>query len=180
MPGTDVQLSGSQRRWAGRGPDDRRSKGEFILSQRNKGQKMVAIAHDLGVSEPTAYAWMKLALAARIAPTVDEYRAQQNDTLDERAAMLQQQIDACDAMLTAKDDEGNGPSANMVLSIMSARASYVALLLRLDERRAKLNGLDAPVRADVTVTHQDGEDAELQQIIRESQAKAAREKAGLT
>lgn len=176
MPGTEVALMGARRRRSGRGPDDRRAMGEVILAARNKGQKMYAICADLGISEPTGYTWMKLALDARIAPTVDEYRRQQNDALDERAAMLQQQIDACDAMLTTRDEEGNGPSMSLALSIMAERRQTVSALAKIDERRAKLNGLDAPVRTDVTLTVQDGEDAELAEMLAEARAAQANER----
>lgn len=170
MPGTEVELAGSRRRRSGRGPDDRRALGETILAARNKGQKMYAICADLGISEPTGYEWMKLALNARIAPTVDEYRRQQNDALDERAAMLQQQIDACDAMLT---DPVDPPTKSMLLAIMAERRQTVIGLAKIDERRAKLNGLDAPVRTDVTLTVHDNEDAELAEMLAEARAAQA-------
>lgn len=43
-------------------------------------------------------------------------------------------------------------------------------ITRLLKRRAKLHGLDKPVQADMTVTQQDEQDQELQQILREAKA----------
>lgn len=163
-------IGATSKRHSGRGSDDRRSLGEAILARRNRGEKMYEIVAELKISENTALAYMKLALDARIPPTVDEYRRQMNDQLDERAKMLQQQIDALDGMLNLPD-----VTATMALSVLAERRQTVATLVRLDERRAKLNGTDAPVRSDVTVTMQDGEDAELQEMIREQKARAARE-----
>jgi hypothetical protein len=41
-------------------------------------------------------------------------------------------------------------------------------LLRVAERRARLNGLDAPVRADITVLQVDQRDLELAELMREA------------
>lgn len=47
--------------------------------------------------------------------------------------------------------------------------------LRIQERRAKLLGLDAPVKADITVSESDPRDGELAELIREEKARRARE-----
>lgn len=171
------ELIGSTRKkYNGKGPDDRRGMGEIILAGRNQGRRMFALCAELGVTEDTGRSYMKLALDARVPPTVDEFRRQQNDALDERLSSLQAQIDLLDVGLRSRDEEGNTPSATMVLALLAERRHTIVAMTRVEERRAKLNGLDMPVRVDATVTVQDGEDAELQQIIRESQAKAEREK----
>lgn len=164
-------IGATSKRYDGKGRDDRRSLGEVILAKRNRGEKMYGIAAELNISEPTARAYMKLALDARIPPTVDEYRRQMNDQLDTREAMMIQQIDALDAMLMSPD-----LTQTLALNILAERRQTVATLARLDERRAKLNGTDSPVRADVTVHNVDANEAELQEMMNEARAKAAREK----
>lgn len=49
----------------------------------------------------------------------------------------------------------------------------VANVLRVMDRRAKLLGLDAPAKQDITVQQVDPKDIELAELIREAQAKAA-------
>jgi cell division protein FtsB len=164
-------IGATSKRHSGRGRDDRRSMGEQILARRNAGEKMYLIAAELRIGEETARSYMKLALDARIPPTVDEYRRQQNDALDERETMLRTQIDALDAMLTHPD-----LTQTMALALIAERRQTVGVLLRLDERRAKLNGTDAPVRVDATVTHLDTEDAELSAMIAEERARVANER----
>lgn len=164
-------IGATSKRYNGRGPDDRRSMGETVLARRNAGEKMYAIAADLGVTEETCRSYMKLALDARIPPTVDEFRRQQNDTLDEREKELRTQISALDAMLTQLDPG----QITAALALIAERRQTLTALIRLDERRAKLNGLDAPVKSDVTVTVQDNEDAELAAMIAEQRARAASE-----
>jgi hypothetical protein len=167
---TSGELIGATRkRYNGKGPDDRRSLGEQVLARRNAGEKMYAIAADMGVNEDTARSYMKLALDARIPPTVDEFRRQQNDTLDERENELRTQVRALDAMLTQLDPG----QITAALALIAERRQTIGVLLRLDERRAKLNGTDAPVRVDATVTHLDTEDAELNAMIAEERARAA-------
>jgi len=166
--GSEVVIGGTSKRHSGKGRDDRRHLGEIILSKRTAGEPMYLIAAELRISEDTARNYMKLALDARIPPTVDEYRRVQNEQLDQREQALRAQVSACDAILTMPD-----VTASMMLSAMSERRQTIATLIRLDERRAKLNGTDAPVRSDVTVTMQDGEDAELQEMIAEQRAAAA-------
>lgn len=79
------QLVGATtKRHSGRGPNDRRSLGETILDRRIRGEQMRVICKHLGITEHTGYNYMRLALDARIPPTVDEYRRIQNEALDSR------------------------------------------------------------------------------------------------
>lgn len=141
---------------------------------------MHEIAKVLAIGEVTADRYMKLALEARIAPTVDEFRRQQNDRLDESSRKAAEQVEACEQIIRDEADKravGGEPNLAIVLSAMRERANAVSLMLRIDERRAKLNGLDAPVQVQATVHQVDTEDAELAELVREAQAKAAAEKA---
>lgn len=165
-------IGATSKRHSGRGKEDRRSLGEIVLSKRTRGERMYEIAAELHISEQTAREYMRLALDARIPPTVDEYRRIQNDTLDQREVMMRQALDALDAML-GQLDEGQFALAT---SLLAERRQTIAALIRLDERRSKLNGTDAPVRVDATVTVNDSEDAELAELIAEERARVASER----
>lgn len=173
--GTISTRVGGSRRQKGRGTADRRSIGEQILSGRNKGQTMHELARQFGISEPSAYRYMALALDARIAPTVDAFRAQQNDRLDATQRVIDENMTAADALGRRAIEES---SVALLERAVILRNQTAALQLRLDERRAKLNGLDAPIKVDATVTTQDVADTELQAMIREAQQRAEEMKRG--
>jgi hypothetical protein len=164
------QLVGAARHQSGRGDDDRRSLGEVVLRRRNEGATMIVIARELGCSEVTAWRWMKMALAARIPPTVDEFRRQQNDRLDQTQAELTLQIEAANRLVRHAAEDDAYP---LMLEGLKARDRALALQLRLDERRARLNGLDAPIRVEATVEHVDPREEELAAMVREAKARMA-------
>lgn len=55
----------------------------------------------------------------------------------------------------------------------------IAVLVKISERRARLQGLDTPVRADLTIHTVDPTDLAIAEIIRDAQAKNALEEAAL-
>jgi hypothetical protein len=153
----------SQRRWGGRGPGDRSQIAEEVIRRRNRGEKWTAISADLGLSQKTLREYFTAALRARLALAVDDYRAHANDRLDETQAEIQAQIDRAQA-LARMGIEGNRPG--WVERGIALENQALALQLRLEERRAKLNGLDAPVRVDVEHHVHDGVDEELAAMLR--------------
>lgn len=165
------ELIGAKMRQRGRSPDDRRSLGEIVLRERNAGRIMLDIAHDLGISEDTALRYMKLALDARIPPTVDEFRRQENDRLDRTQRTVEENLAIAERLLTYYATQQSTVGIERAVKL---RNEAEALQLRLNERRARLNGLDAPVVVQATVTHLDEVDAELAQMVSEAKAKAPR------
>lgn len=166
---------GGKRRQGGRGPNERRAIGELILDGRLKGVQMHVLADEFHISEPTAYRWMQLALDARLVATVDEYRKRENELLDSVQRQLQENLDAANYLIRQGLADEENPKLGLIERGMNARMQVVAQQIRLSERRSKLNGLDAPIRVDATLTHRDAEDAELEELIREDRARAARE-----
>jgi hypothetical protein len=65
----------------------------------------------------------------------------------------------------------------LILEAIARRAQALDAKLRIAERRVKLNGLDSPVRTDMTVTEITAEDLELSALIEEAKAQAAAEEA---
>lgn len=163
-----VPLGGTNRRHSGRGHADRLAMGERVLAGRNDGLTMPMIAAELGISEKTAERYLNLVLATRIPLTVDDFRRQQNDRLDATQRTISENLEMADRLGQLGVDKGSVPLIERAIAI---RTQQAALQLRLDERRARLNGLDAPVKVDATVTQVDPADAELAEMIREMKAK---------
>jgi hypothetical protein len=154
--------------------------GEKVLDRRNRGESFWTISQDLGVSVDSCKRYQNLALESRVAPTVDLFRRQQTDRLDLTQRELDKQMEIANALGQSAyelryDDDGRVLSPNVTLIGQAAalRNQTIALQLRLDERRAKLNGLDAPVQAEVRVTHVDPVDAEMAEMVREAKMRAA-------
>lgn len=170
----EVVLPGStNKRHSGRGHADRLALGEKVLALRNDGLTMPMIVVALkpeypAISKSTAQRCLDLVLAERIPPTVDEFRRQQNDRLDQTQRTITENMSYADWL--GREGVAQEKPA-MVQQAIVLRTQQAALQLRLDERRARLNGLDAPVKVDATVTQVDPADAELAEMIREMKAK---------
>jgi len=147
---------------------ERRDIGEKLLTARNRGIKLHEAVVEYGISERTGIRYINETIDSRVVPTVDAYRKQQNDLLDETQQKIADQYDIA-RELGARGIETQ--NATLLEKAAAIRATAIGLQLRLDDRRAKLNGLDAPIRVDAVVTTQDVADAELQQMIRETQQK---------
>lgn len=162
------QLDLNRHTYKGRTPNQRRELGEQILTRLNGGERLWDIAGSLEISEVTARRYRDLALSSRIAPTVDLYREQANDRLDQTQRNIEGQLAIADAI---GEEAIRTESVVLLERAAKIRSDAIALQLRLDERRARLNGLDAPVEATVTIRAEDTADAELQRIIADAKAR---------
>jgi len=97
------------------------------LKLRSLGMSYQAIADQMGVTKATAYNRCQRALAAIPAEAVDEFRRLEGQRLD---LLLEQAMEKA-----LSGDKGSLFAMDRVLAIM--------------DRRAKLMGLDAPVRTEV-------------------------------
>lgn len=149
---------------------DRLVEGEGILRDRNKGMPISEMCAKYGLSRATVFRRIDEAIAARVVPTVDAYREQQNAVLDDLVRRWEQQVDAADEMVR----QGTVvESMALVERGMKMRAEALVGILRVAERRSRLMGTDAPVRAEVTVT--DGTpsiDARVAALAEEIKAQA--------
>lgn len=149
----------------------KRELGEYIIDQRNRGRTMYEISRELGMAERTAYRYLDYTLDTRVAPTVDRYRVIENEKLDRTERENEEQVDTATAVIR---EGAIRRDAEMVIKGAVLRDRALNTRLRIAERRAKLNGLDAPVIVEATVHHSGPDnDAELQEMIREAQAKMA-------
>jgi hypothetical protein len=163
----------TQFRHSGRAAIDRRAIGEKLLDGRNRGRTMHEMVAEHGISEPSGSRYMRLALDARIAPTVDEYRKQQNDSLDLTERQNEEQIELAEHLAR------EGAKANnydLILKAAAMRAAAIKSRIHIAERRARLNGLDAPVTVKAEVVHLSEVDAELADLVASAAAKVAGQK----
>ncbi len=148
---------------------DKLAQAEQILVDRlHHGLRPSELMEKYGISKAVLYRRLDAAVHARIAPTVDAYREQQNAALDELVARWERQEKAGEAMIEAgvvAEEWGR------VEKGMTMRAQALEAKLRILDRRAKLNGLDAPVKAEVTVTVNEGVDARIEALLDEMETR---------
>lgn len=111
------------------------------------------IAAELKVSHGTVQKRIDAHIALRVQPLADELRAVMVDRLDLCIERLHDQI---------QDDE----AAHRL-------ARNIEVLVKVEERRAKLLGVDAPERVEATVHEVSATDVALAELVREAQAAAA-------
>jgi hypothetical protein len=117
------------------------------------------IADELKISHGTVQNRIDAHIALRVQPLADELRAVMVDRLDLCIERLHDQI---------QDDE----AAHRL-------ARNIEVLVKVEERRAKLLGVDAPERVEATVTEVTQADLELQELLREAKAQVVTEEAKL-
>lgn len=139
-----------------------------MLVDRAHGMTQSALAEKYGLSVSTVALRLEHALQARLATTVDAYREQQNASLDH---LSQRQADALELVERAIGDALRKGSLASALVLLDKLETITKSVLRLHERRAKLNGLDRPSEVQVTVHEVTQQDQELAEMIREAQAR---------
>lgn len=151
-------------RYDSKGPTDRTVEGEKMLVDREQGMRVSELCSKYNVSQATLYRRLDDALAARIVPTVDAYRERMNVALDEQMRRWEQQVEGAEAIISQGT---TSESLAVVERGMAARERALLGMLRVLERRAKLNGLDAPVRVDVQVSSGAGVESRVAELLGE-------------
>ena len=168
MPNGVALTDKPSHRYNGKTERDRLAEGERMLVDRAHGMTQSALAEKYGCSPKVVRDRLEQALGARIATTVDAYREQQNASLDH---LSQRQADALELVERAIGDALRRRNLSMALSLLDKLEVITKSVLRLHERRAKLNGLDRPSEVQVTVHEVTQADQELAEMIREAQAR---------
>lgn len=119
---------------------------ERAFELKARGWTYARIAAELGVGVSTVHSRIHHAADKRLSPKIDHYRA-----------VMDQQIDEAESHVMAIVED---PTIRPEL-----RLAAIDRWGRLLERRAKLHGLDAPVRLEGTVTHKTQQDAELEALF---------------
>jgi len=136
-------------RWGGKDAKDRLIEGEQILTAYNNGHPVSELAERWGYAPSTIHNRLKVAIEARIAPTVDEYRAIQNALLDDQMMRIEEQVDAAMKLIVLGTEQKD---ASVIDRGMTQRLRALEARTRIAERRAKLMGLDMPTKVDATLT----------------------------
>lgn len=169
MPPGKHLIGSTSKAHSGRTVNDRRQMGEEVLRRRNRGEKLLSISKALGIGEATAKRYLDLALEARIAPLADDYRKQQNDRLDETQLRNDEQIELAERLA----QQGmNGNDSDLIIRAAAIRHNALTLQVKIDERRARLNGLDAPVVVEATVRKASDVDPVVADIMKEAEQTA--------
>lgn len=162
-------VRGPSQHHSGRGTYERMAAAERILDGRNRGRQMHELATAEGITVRTAYRYLDAALARRETPKVEEFRKQQNDSLDLTERQNEEQMEAAEYIAKEAAKTSN---FDLILKAAAMRQQAIKTRLYIAERRAKLNGLDAPVQVQATVTHLSEVDAELAAMVREAERAA--------
>lgn len=124
---------------------------------RLKGRSLREIGAEVGLDHATVHRRLQWAIQHRVAESVDELRAKENDGLDALEAEAWRILDGAtdvDVKLKAMDR-----------------------IERFKARRAKLNGLDAPQRIEATITEETEQDREMKALVAQMEQRNAERQA---
>jgi hypothetical protein len=143
---------------------------ELVLRDRNRGMPVSAVCEKWGFSPATMHRRIEVALAANRVDDVVEYRERELAALDDLLDRWQGQFVIAE-QLAAEALRQDPISIDTLTQASRIRADALNSVLRVQERKAKLAGLDAPVRADIRVTEVTQADLELEELAREARAR---------
>lgn len=159
------------KRYRGKDARDRLIEGERMLERYNNGATVSKLMEEFSYrSRQTIDARLKSAIKERIAPEADAYRLALDATLSDQMARLDEQMTAVDHLIQLGTEQHDGA---LIERAMVQRLHVIEARIRVVDRRSRLMGLDAPVKADVTMHVETEQDRELAQLVRESKVKAA-------
>lgn len=125
-----------------------------VLDLRRKGHTVRAIAERTGIPRSTVQNRLDAAIAELVLPLADEVRLLELARLDTWQVRLEEQLDA-----------GEAPER------------VVPVALKVQERRSRLLGLDAPERAEMTVASVAADDPHTLDVLARAR-QAARDRIG--
>lgn len=121
------------------------------------------IARELGLGHPTAaYHAVRRGLAQFPSENAQEVRRQETERLDELARYAMR-ILTTQHIMVSQGRVMRNPDTGAPLTDPGPALQAIDRLLKIQDRRARLHGLDAPVRAKVEV--HDGIDAEIERLV---------------
>lgn len=166
---TEVQIPDSGKRNWGKTDRERLIEGEAMLRDKTMGLTLVQLMDKYGYSRQTVVTRLDMAIKARIPDTVDTYRAQINEAIDLAMSRLGRSIEMGESIIehgrAQQDVAMMERGQTMITNALRTMAGYL-------DRRAKLNGTDAPLKTESTIHQVTQADLSLQEMIREARAKA--------
>jgi hypothetical protein len=167
------------------GPNTHRSKGDSDARRsaersqaydlRLRGRTIRQVADDMGISPTKVHKLLTEEIRAREDPLIEKVRQFELDRLDGYQQACMYVLDNPGTVVVVP-----GPGGELVQHvIVDDRKILGAIdrLVKISESRRKLLGIDAPVKTHVEVTETTQQDLEIQELIREAQARAAAGKA---
>lgn len=158
--------------------EQRAERAAHAYELRLQGLTIAAIGRELDLAGSTVHEMLTEYSAQRLDPLADEYRRIEQDRLDDYTAKAYEVLVA-EHVLVQHGKVIYDPETGAPMRDLAPKLAALDRLVRISERRSRLLGLDAVIKADVTVTQVDPRDLELVQLITEAQAKTAREEAEL-
>lgn len=128
---------------------ERIAQEELAVRMLGEGHSTQAIADRLGVSFRTASKRIRDALDRRHVAAVDEFRARENAKLDLDERRMNENIEMLDRMIRMLAD---GAAEGDMASLLGERRKTLSALQTVHALRARLNGLEAATKVDVSVT----------------------------
>lgn len=130
-------------------PQEMAAEAKECFDRRVAGQRIDQIALALGISHGTVVNRLKAGTVAAVSPSVEAYRAQQDARLDAVLAGLVASMEGQTAI---------NPQVAMAI-------------VRVEERRAKLHGLDAAIKVEAEHTVLTPEDVALREMMSNARAR---------
>jgi transposase len=184
MPSSTVSVPPRPNVHSGKGESNRRAEREAMLADQVRGMRLSQLVEKYNVSAATVSRRLKQALDERMPATVDARREQLNASLDEQLAGWQANYEAGTRLaagaVTVDPETGLEvlDTAQLERGI-KIRTDALAGMARCDERRARLNGTDAPVKVEAEVTQVTPQERELRDLIEQAQREQAAREATL-
>lgn len=183
--GSDIARIRTARGGSGRSQAEKAVIGERVLREKLTGRFMVDIAKDIGISTVTAYRYMNAALDRREVAAVEDFRKFANEHLDDIEQQVAGQIELAEHLIRKGGEmvlgggaEALGAGYTLIERGAKLRDRSIVRRISLAERRAKLNGLDAPVVVQATVVTLSEVDADLAAMVAEAERRMADDPAG--
>jgi hypothetical protein len=141
---------------------------EQILSDKINGMPVSQIMEKYSCSRQTVYNRIDAAVDARVTPTVDRYREMMNAAYEEQmVSVLRHKA----AALVLIEQGTTAEDSKVLMQGMAEHARALEMIGRTREAQRKLNGLDMPARAEVSVVHHDAKDLELAEMVRQAKSR---------
>lgn len=141
----------------------------YALEQRLVKRSFRAIADELGISIETCRMWIKEMTQTMLPQEeIEELRAQEADALDaseQRILMCMEWIAKEADRRTAHKDEAGNPDPLPIGHQLEQMAGFEDRLANVRRQRAKLLGVDVPVRVAHTLTVRTEFDAEVEELV---------------
>lgn len=142
---------------------------ERILDMYAHGASVPQMMAEFGMKKESIVQHIHDALENRVSHKADEAREVVNKGIDQQLQAVQRHLEAAEQMIADASSKSDLPALEKA---MAHHLKAIEARTRILERRAKLNGLDAPVRIDARVEMTTPADAELQALLNEAHQRA--------